>query len=366
MAEQAALGFAGLLRQLRAAARLTQDELAEAAEVSPRTVSDLERGINRTARKDTAELLATAMGLTGREREQFLAAARGKPARPGGRTGPTAAEAFPAAPGECAGRGGTGERQTTGRLEPGVAGLRGHRELRRARAGARRLAGGMVPRDGRPPRAGARRRGAGNREDGAHRRVGPARAGRRGPGALRALGRATSSLRIRRSVRRWPITRGPAPRHCCAMIWATWPGKSPGCARSRRSGSAPLPPSPWWRPRPSASGCSSRLTRGSSGWGHGIPCCLSSTTCNGRTCPPSSCSPHLMQARRSTPLLAVAMYRDIEPERSDLSAVLHSLARDVDCRRLTLRGLERELSPRCWRPRPAGSSVNASRDGRGT
>ena len=49
---------------------------------------------------------------------------------------------------------------------------------------------------------------------------------------------------------------------------------------------------------------------------------------------------HLMQARRSTPLLAVAMYRDIEPERSDLSAVLHSLARDVDCRRLTLRGLE--------------------------
>ncbi|MGH3206609.1 MAG: ATP-binding protein, partial [Trebonia sp.] len=51
---------------------------------------------------------------------------------------------------------------------------------------------------------------------------------------------------------------------------------------------------------------------------------------------------HLMQARRATPLLAVAMYRDIEPERSDLSAVLHSLARDVDCRRLTLRGLDRD------------------------
>jgi tetratricopeptide (TPR) repeat protein len=53
---------------------------------------------------------------------------------------------------------------------------------------------------------------------------------------------------------------------------------------------------------------------------------------------------HLMQARRSTPLLAVAMYRDIEPDRSDLSAVLHSLARDVDCRRLTLRGLEQDAS----------------------
>jgi hypothetical protein len=46
--------FAGLLRQLRAEARLTQEELAEAASVSPRSVSDLERGINRTARKDTA------------------------------------------------------------------------------------------------------------------------------------------------------------------------------------------------------------------------------------------------------------------------------------------------------------------------
>src|SRR5215475_10385188 len=54
MAEQPALEFAGLLRQLRAAAGLTQEELAEAAGLSPRSVSDLERGINRTARKDTA------------------------------------------------------------------------------------------------------------------------------------------------------------------------------------------------------------------------------------------------------------------------------------------------------------------------
>jgi WD40 repeat protein/transcriptional regulator with XRE-family HTH domain len=76
--EQAALSFGGLLRQLRAEARLTQEELAETAQLSPRSVSDLERGINRTARKDTAELLAEALSLTGTARELFVAAARGR------------------------------------------------------------------------------------------------------------------------------------------------------------------------------------------------------------------------------------------------------------------------------------------------
>ena len=78
MSEQPALGFAGLLRQLRAQARLTQEELAEAAGLSPRSVSDLERGINRTARKDTAELLAAALGLAEPVRPLFVAAARGR------------------------------------------------------------------------------------------------------------------------------------------------------------------------------------------------------------------------------------------------------------------------------------------------
>src|ERR1700758_3445340 len=71
------LSFAELLRRLRGEARLTQEELAEAAGVSPRSVSDLERGINRTARKDTAVLLAGALGLPGRIAELFVAAARG-------------------------------------------------------------------------------------------------------------------------------------------------------------------------------------------------------------------------------------------------------------------------------------------------
>ena len=78
MAESAIVGFAGLLRQLRAEARLTQEQLAEAARLSPRSVSDLERGINRTAQKNTALLLADALGLGGQARDLFVAAARGK------------------------------------------------------------------------------------------------------------------------------------------------------------------------------------------------------------------------------------------------------------------------------------------------
>jgi transcriptional regulator with XRE-family HTH domain len=78
MGEQPARGFAGLLRQLRAEAGLTQEELAEAAGLSPRSVSDLERGINRTARKDTAVLLGGALGLAEPVRAVFVAAARGQ------------------------------------------------------------------------------------------------------------------------------------------------------------------------------------------------------------------------------------------------------------------------------------------------
>jgi transcriptional regulator with XRE-family HTH domain len=76
--EETGLSFGGLLRQLRDEAQLTQEELAEAASLSPRSVSDLERGINRTARKDTALLLAGALGLDGQAHELFIAAARGR------------------------------------------------------------------------------------------------------------------------------------------------------------------------------------------------------------------------------------------------------------------------------------------------
>jgi transcriptional regulator with XRE-family HTH domain len=78
VAEQPGLGFAGLLRRLRADAGLTQEELAKAASLSPRSVSDLERGIHRTAHRDTAGLLADALGLTEPVRALFVAAARGR------------------------------------------------------------------------------------------------------------------------------------------------------------------------------------------------------------------------------------------------------------------------------------------------
>ncbi len=71
-------GFAGLLQQLRAEAGLTQEELAEAAGMSPRTVSDLERGIHRSAQQHTARLLADALGLTEPVLGVFVSAARGQ------------------------------------------------------------------------------------------------------------------------------------------------------------------------------------------------------------------------------------------------------------------------------------------------
>jgi len=86
------VSFGQLLRQLRISAGLSQEELAQAAELSTRTVSDLERGINLTARKETARLLADALALTGKDRTGFLAAARG---RDPGASVPAATQALP-------------------------------------------------------------------------------------------------------------------------------------------------------------------------------------------------------------------------------------------------------------------------------
>ena len=70
--------FAGLLRQLRKDARLTQEELAEDAAVSLRTIQDLEGRRHRTAHKPTAERLAGALHLTGAVRAVFIKAAVGR------------------------------------------------------------------------------------------------------------------------------------------------------------------------------------------------------------------------------------------------------------------------------------------------
>jgi transcriptional regulator with XRE-family HTH domain len=78
-----AMPFGMRLRQLRHSAGLTQEELAEAARLSSRTISDLERGVSPTARQDTVRLLADALGLTGAVREEFETSARGRDAASG-------------------------------------------------------------------------------------------------------------------------------------------------------------------------------------------------------------------------------------------------------------------------------------------
>jgi transcriptional regulator with XRE-family HTH domain/tetratricopeptide (TPR) repeat protein len=70
--------FGELLKRLRADAALTQEELAESAGLSARAISDLERGVNPTARRDTTRLLAEAFGLVGDARAMFESIARGR------------------------------------------------------------------------------------------------------------------------------------------------------------------------------------------------------------------------------------------------------------------------------------------------
>jgi transcriptional regulator with XRE-family HTH domain/tetratricopeptide (TPR) repeat protein len=76
------LTFGALLKRYRIAAGLTQEELAERARLSRRGISDLERGMNRTPRRDTVALLAAALQLPAREHGAFEAAARGSLALP--------------------------------------------------------------------------------------------------------------------------------------------------------------------------------------------------------------------------------------------------------------------------------------------
>jgi class 3 adenylate cyclase/DNA-binding XRE family transcriptional regulator len=56
--------FGALLRRYRVAAGLSQEALAERARLSVRGISDLERGLSRTPRRETVALLAEALGLT--------------------------------------------------------------------------------------------------------------------------------------------------------------------------------------------------------------------------------------------------------------------------------------------------------------
>jgi len=78
--DDTALG--GLLRRHREAAGLTQEELAERAGVSARTISDVERGLRDGVYRETAARIAMGLGLAGDERALFEASAQ-RPRRPG-------------------------------------------------------------------------------------------------------------------------------------------------------------------------------------------------------------------------------------------------------------------------------------------
>src|SRR5438067_1919956 len=64
--------FGVLLKRYRVAAGLTQDELAARAELSPRGISDLERGVRKRPHPATRERLAGALELALYDRELFL------------------------------------------------------------------------------------------------------------------------------------------------------------------------------------------------------------------------------------------------------------------------------------------------------
>src|SRR5436190_5758185 len=64
-----------LLRRYRGARGYTQEELAERARLSPRAISDLERGVHRAPQSETLHLLAQALELPAHERDAFVAAA---------------------------------------------------------------------------------------------------------------------------------------------------------------------------------------------------------------------------------------------------------------------------------------------------
>jgi len=96
--ERPVVSFAALLRQFRTEAGLTQEELAAAAGLSARSVSDLERGVALTARKETARLLADALGLMGATRASFEAVARGRAVAAGSPAPGTRVDGMAAAP----------------------------------------------------------------------------------------------------------------------------------------------------------------------------------------------------------------------------------------------------------------------------
>jgi len=70
------ISFSTLLKRYRQVAGLSQESLAARSGLSARAISDLERGINRTPRYDTLELLSSALSLTAQQRILLQVSAR--------------------------------------------------------------------------------------------------------------------------------------------------------------------------------------------------------------------------------------------------------------------------------------------------
>jgi len=339
-AEQLGLTFAVVLRRLRDDAHLTQEELAEAAQLSPRSVSDLERGIHRTARRTTAELLAEALNLAGPAQALFVAAALGL--RP-------AADVLVAK---------SGGGIITAAAPPNSA-------LAEADYGSDARASNLAWLDvvastrfvGRDRDLGVLRDGwstatAGHRvlalvagEPGVGKTALAAELARivHADGGLVLYGRWSEELlapyqALREALGDYaracpdPVLRrdvgdlGEIARLCPEV--AQWTGvfadPSFGAAEAERF----------------------RLFESLDMWLQRMaarrPVLLVLDDLHWADRPSLLLLMHLMQARRPTPILAVAMYRDVDLDRSELAAVLPSLARDTDCRRVAVRGLERE------------------------
>ena len=76
MTTPAPLPFGEQLKRYRDASGLTQEELAEQAQLSANGISHLERGIRRNPHRDTVRLLADALDLSPEERACLLVLVR--------------------------------------------------------------------------------------------------------------------------------------------------------------------------------------------------------------------------------------------------------------------------------------------------
>jgi transcriptional regulator with XRE-family HTH domain len=329
VSEQPAIEYARLLRQLRDDAGLTQEELAAAARVSPRTISDLERGINQSPRRATAELLADALQLTGDKRAQFVAPPRRKSAPPA-----RSAAAPSALPADADGLDDDAEASNVVWIESAASAAFVDREeelgvLREAWSGAK-----------------------------AGRRVLTLIAGEPG------IGKTALTAELAREVHAGGglVLYGRWDEHVLAPYQAfrealdDYARACPdGLLRQDLAGLAEeiarLCPEPANRigasaapPQAAAEAERFRLFEALDTWIRRIaarhPLLLVLDDLQWADQPSLLLLQHLMRARRSTSLLTAAMYRDTGQERSEFAAAQPSLSRDIDCRRVSLRGLE--------------------------